>query len=187
MKKKTILESFPISNEEYKELVKKYQSLCYYAAWQLNRKNTRNNHQNDIDDFEQEMMFAVIKAGSYFKRQVFIEKSLEICKQFAKDRFFIYLLSELQDLWNNRTRHGANRQKFGWHQEKLLQLIVRATVPKSLRPSHCQCLEINSKFGTYCKQIIWNQQRAMGKKITKEKPLRAQMTSLSEFQYLGGC
>jgi len=33
---------------------------------------------------------------------------------------------------------------------------------------------------------VWNQQRSMGKKITREKPLRAGMVSLSSFDYLGG-
>ena len=184
---KTVLEAFPILEEEFEELEKAFGQLCYYAAWQLSRKNTKNNHQNDIDDFQQELLFSVIRAGSYYKRQVYIEKSLEVCKVFAVDPFLVHLLSELQDLWDNRTRHGANRQKYGGHQERLLRLIMRTVVPKSLRPSRRQRLKLDPKFATYCKQIIWNAQRSMGKRITREKPLRSGQVSLSEYDYLCTC
>jgi len=184
---KTILESFPIREDEFRELEKAFGQLCYYAAWQLSRKNTKNNHQNDIDDFQQELLFSVIRAGSYYKRQVYIERSLAICTDFAHDPFLVHVLGELQHLWDNRTRHGANRQKFGRYQERLLRLIMRNIVPKSLRPSRRQRLKLDTKFGTYCKQIIWNAQRSMGKRITREKPLRSGQVSLSEFDYLVSC
>jgi len=184
---KTILESFKVTEDEYRELEKAFGQLCYYAAWQLSRKNTKNNHQNDIDDFQQELLISVVRAGSYYKRQVYIEKSLEVCRNFALDPFMCYILNSLQDLWNNRTRHGANRQKFGRFQEKLLRQVMRDVVPKKYRPSRKQPLKIDPKFATYCKQIIWNAQRSMGKRITREKPLRSGQVSLSEFDYLVSC
>ena len=184
---KSIIEAFPISESEYQELEKAFGQLCYYAAWQLARKNTKNNHQNDVDDFHQELIFSVIRAGSYYKRQVFIEKSLEVARLWAHDPFLKALVEELQVLWDNRTRHGANRQKFGRFQERLLKNIVRQVVPSSIRPSRRQRLKIDAKFATYCKQIIWNAQRSMGKRITREKPIRSGQVSLSDYDYLVSC
>ena len=182
---KSIQEAFPISNEEFKELNEKYGSLAYYASWQLARKNTKNNHQNDIDDFQQNLLMGMVRAGSYFKRQIFIEKCFEVAEQYATDEFLMALLTELKNLWNDRTRHGASRQKFGNFQERLLNNIVMKVVPKSKRPNRQQQLDISPLFARYCKQIIWNEQRSMGKKITREKPLRSGQVSLSQYSYMG--
>ena len=112
--------NFPITSEEYKSLEKKFGQLCYYAAWQLTRKNSNNNHQCDLDDFQQELMLAVLRAGSYYKRQVYIDSSFSALFDSKMDKIARMVLEELFDLWKNRTRHGANRQKFGDHQEKIL-------------------------------------------------------------------
>lgn len=165
---KTILESFKITEEEYEKLYKKFYRLCWRAAWDLSQKNTKNNHQNDVEDFQQELLISVIRAGSYYKRQVYIEEALEVCRKHVEDPFISHILDSLQDLWNNRTRHGANRQKYGNFQEKILKQIMISTVPKYERPSRKRSLEIDQKFAIYCKQIIWNSQRSMGKKITKK-------------------
>jgi hypothetical protein len=97
----------------------------------------------------------------------------------------IKIINELDSLWNNRTRHGANRQKFGAYQEKILDRIVLKIVPKNKRPDRKQNLRIDAKFATYCKAIVWNGQKSMGKKITREKTIRSGQVSLSEFDYLG--
>jgi len=94
------------------------------------------------------------------------------------------LVGSLQDLWNNKTRHGANRQKFGPYQEKILYKLTRKIVPKKERPNKKATLKIDSKFTTYCKAITWNEQKSMGKKITREKVIRSSCVSLSEFDYL---
>ena len=94
------------------------------------------------------------------------------------------IVQELESLWANRTRHGANRQKFGVFQEQLLQKIVRKIVPASERPDKKDNLKIDAKFSTYCKAIVWNGQKSMGKKITREKSIRSGQVSLSEFDYL---
>jgi len=52
------------------------------------------------------------------------------------------------------------------------------------RPDRFAPLSIDSKFATYCKAIVWNGQKSMGKKITREKSIRSGMVSLSEFDYL---
>ena len=100
------------------------------------------------------------------------------------DKFVYKIVQELENLWSNRTRHGANRQKFGKHQENLLDKIVRRMVPKEEQPFKDAPLKIDSKFATYCKAIVWNGQKSMGKKITREKSIRSGMVSLSEFDYL---
>ena len=129
---------------------------------------------------------SMLRAGSYYKRQIYIEKSLAIAKKHAKDKFVLKMIEELENLWQNRTRHGANRQKYGKYQERLLEKIIRKIVPKNERPNKDAPLKIDSKFATYCKAIVWNGQKSMGKKITREKSIRSGMVSLSEFDYLGG-
>lgn len=223
--KKTICESFPITNSEYFNLESEFGQLTKYATWQLIRKNAKNTHTDDFDDINQELLMSIIRAGSYYKRQVYIEQciiksieyigdvkavellyhiisiskpddylrheakaalkrmpSFESCS--SENEFLIFVLQELVNLWHNRTRHGANRQKFGNFQERLLERIVREVVPKEQRPAKKQPLKIDTKFATYCKAITWNAQKSMGRKITREKSIRAGQVSLSEFDYL---
>lgn len=181
-----IMMSYPITPQEYSDLNNAFGDLCEYAAWQLIKKNSRNNHTDDQTDIAQELRFSLIEAGSYFKRQVYIEKCLALCSQYAeeKDQFLKSLVDELQDLWNNKTRHGANRQKFGPHQERILDRLTKVLVPKAERPSRKEPLQISPEFKTYCKAITWNRQKSIGKKYTREKVIRTGMVSLSEYDYL---
>jgi hypothetical protein len=183
----SIFKNFPITHDEYKLLEKKFGQLCYYASWQLARKNSSNNHQCDIEDFCQELMFSVLRAGSYYKRQVYIDSSLQALSNSNLPIFTKLLLTELADLWANRTRHGANRQKFGDYQEEILQGLCQKYLPADKIPSTQKPLQFETKFSTYCKQIIWNAQRNLGKKITREKPLRSGQVSLSDHDYLMIC
>jgi hypothetical protein len=183
--KKGICGSFPISNEEYMALEKDFGKLTKYESWELLRKNAKNNHTDDFEDINQELLMALMRAGSYYKRQVYIEKCLEISKEYVKDNFIVKILDELQNLWDNKTRHGANRQKFGPTQEAMLATIVSRYVPYSARPKKNSLLEIDTKFATYAKAITWNEMRRLGRKITKEKSIRAGVVSLSDFDYLG--
>jgi hypothetical protein len=66
----------------------------------------------------------------------------------------------------------------------LLQKIVLEIVPANERPDKNDNLKIDAKFSTYCKAIVWNGQKSMGKKITREKSIRSGQVSLSEFDYL---
>lgn len=163
---------------------KKWGLLCEYQSWQLYNKNSRGNHTEDQTDISQDIRIALMKAGSYYKRQVYIEKCLELCEEYIEDEFLYELFDSLRTLWENKTRHGANKQKFGPYQEKLLDRLVRKTVPKELRPKKKAELKMDSKFTTYCKSITWNQVKAMGKKITREKAIRVGQCSLSECDYL---
>lgn len=182
---KSISLEFPITNEEFSLLDAQFTKLCWHAAHELKRKNSRNNYTDDPEDIKQELQISMLKAGSYYKRQEYIEKCFAVAKTFAKDNFMIKLIEELEKLWFNRTRHGANRQKYGPYQEELLDKIVRKIVPKKLRPNKEAPLKIDNKFVGYCKSIVWNGQRSMGKKITREKSIRSGQVSLSEFDFLG--
>ena len=63
--------------------------------------------------------------------------------------------------------------------------LIKKYVPKDIRPSKTESLKIDTKFSTYCKAIVWNGQKSMGKKITREKAIRSGLVSLSEYDYLG--
>ena len=69
--------------------------------------------------------------------------------------------------------------------QKLLDKIVKACVPYETRPNRKQNLKIDLKFRTYAKAIVWNAQKSMGRKITRENSIRTGIVSLSEFEYLG--
>lgn len=183
---KSIISNFPITDSEYDQLMDKFGKYCYYIAWQLKKNNTRNNSTDDLDDIIQQLRFAVVKAASYYKRQTYIEASIQALRPKIGDAFVRKLLVVLERLWKNRTRHGANRQKFGDFQEVILDRLLKKYVAKKDRPDKNAPLILDAKFATYCKQICWNEQRAMGKKITREKPLRVGLASISEFDYLGG-
>jgi hypothetical protein len=179
-----ISQEFPITEEEYSELDKKFGMLCQFAAWQLIKRNNRNNHTDTQEDVVQDLRISLLRAGSYYKRQTYIERCLQLCEEHAKDLFMKTVIKELQNLWNNKTRHGASRQKFGPHQEKLLYKLTKQIVPKNEAPDKNSHLKIDAKFTIYCKNITWNSMKAIGKKITREKGIRSGQVSVSEYDYL---
>jgi len=179
-----ILNTFPIQDIEYQRLDEEFGDLVHYAAWQLVQKNVKNNHTDDQEDIAQDIRWATIRAGSYFKRQVYLERCMKIVRDYVRDEVVVTILDELENLWHNRTKHGANKQKFGRHQEILLDELVNRYVPSKVRPRKDAPLDIDKKFTTYCKAIIWNCQKSLGKKITREKSIRSGIVSLSEYDYL---
>lgn len=181
-----IVANYPITEAEYALLDEKFGNLCHYAVWQLKKKNSKNSDTNDPEDDVQELRIALIRAGSYYKRQTYIEKCFVALDTHVKNKFIKKLSTQLQKLWSDRRRHGASRQKFGPFQEYILERLVRKHVPKAFRPMRADSLVIDTKFATYTKQIIWNAQKSLGKKITKDKSWRTGLVSLSEFSYLGG-
>jgi hypothetical protein len=184
MKTKPMFKSFKLTDEEYIQLEKKFGQLCKYQAWQLLRKNAHNNHTDELEDIEQDLLIAMVKAGVYYKRQMYIESCLKAATKHARDKFVKDLVEQLAELWKQRTKHGANKQKYGEYQEKLLESIVRQIVPENERPDPKRPLVMDSKFATYCKQITWNQQKSLGRKITRERSIRSGLTSLSEYDYV---
>lgn len=179
-----IHKNFPVTESEYSQLDTKFGALCEYASWQLVKQNAKNNHTDEQCDISQQLRISLIRAGSYYKRQVYIENCLDLCSTSDKGVFTGYVVSELQDLWANKTKHGANRQKFGPYQEFILKNLTEKLVPKKDRPSVKRPLQIDAKFTTYCKAIIWNDLRSVGRKISREKSIRSGQVSLSEFDYL---
>lgn len=182
----SICKSFPVTESEYQSLEAELGQLCEYQAWQLIRKNSRNNHTDDQQDFAQDMRIALLRASSYYKRQQYVENCLELCEENAKDQFLKQIVGELRQLWKDKTKHGASRQKFGPHQEKMLDKLTVCLVPADQRPNKEAPLVMDSKFMTYAKSITWNALKSLGKKITREKSIRQGMASLSEYDYLGG-
>lgn len=182
--KKDIENQWRVTEAEYQILEDKFGKYCHYIAWQLKRNNSKNNTTDDQEDIVQRLRIAMMRAASYYKRQTYIENAFTVLDKKVDDPFSKMMLKELKNLWKNRTRHGANRQKFGYYQEKLLAKLLKAYVEKKDRPDINAFLKLDAKFATYCKQIIWNEKRAMGKKITKEKTLRGSAVSLSDCNYL---
>jgi hypothetical protein len=180
-----ICTNYKINESEFAELDHKFGRLIWHAAHELKKKNTRNNFIEDIEDIKQELQMSMLRAGSYYKRQVYIEKCFATIKKHVQNNFLKLVVEQLEDLWFNRTRHGANRQKYGLYQEKILEILIKKIVPKLEMPDKNATLKIDSKFATYCKAIVWNGQKSMGKKITREKSIRTGLVSLSEFDYMG--
>lgn len=186
MNTKPMYKTFKLTDEEFAMLYRKFSNLCRFQAWQLLRKNAHNNLTDELEDIEQDLLIAVIKAGVYYKRQTYIEDCLRVAKEYANDTFTQNVVEQLDSLWKQRTKHGANKQKYGEPQERLLDLIVRQVVPPEKRPDPRRTLVIDKKFSTYCKQITWNQQKSLGRKITRERSIRSGMVSLSEHDYVTG-
>ena len=184
MKEKKI-DIFAVTEEEYKILDKQFRDLTYFVSWQLVRKNIKNNHTEDIEDIMQNLHMAIVRAGRYYKRQVYIEDCLAIAEKYAEKETIKNIVIDLVDLWKNRTKHGANKQKFGDQQEKLLNFIIERIVPQADRPDPKRTLILDKKFMTYCKSIAWNEQKSLGRKISRERTIRSGAVSLSEFSYVG--
>jgi hypothetical protein len=179
-----ITSNYPVTGSEYAILEQKLGKLCYKAAWVLKQKNYNNNFIDETEDIVQQLRIDMMRAASYYKRQTYIESSLEILEKYVEDGFIKSVVLALKALWGQRTRHGANRQKFGPYQEAILDQLLQKVVPVNERPSPEAPLIMDQKFIIYCKQIIWNSQRSMGKKVTKQKSFRTGMCSLSEYEYL---
>jgi hypothetical protein len=130
-----IFQLFKINADEFRELEEKFGQLCLYASWQLISNNSRNNHQLDVEDIKQELLMAVIRSGSYYKRQTYIESSFETLERhIPEEGIFKKLFDSLKDLWKNKTHHGAYRRKFGDPQEEILEKLVKKFVPSNERP-----------------------------------------------------
>lgn len=179
---KQMYDRYKLTDEEFDVLYKKFNKLVSFQAWQLLNRNTHNNHGADFDDINQDIMIALIKSGVYYKRQTYIEECLELLKVYSDG----IKVKKLIDLWENRRKHGANKQKFGEKQEKELDSLVNKIIPADKRPNPKGTLTIDKKFETYCKQITWNQLKTLGKKITKERSIRNGSVSLSEFDHVSG-
>lgn len=180
-------DGYRVTSEEYLRLVDAYGKLCWKAAHELRRMNSNNNHTDEIEDIYQELCTAMIVAVHYFKRQTYTQRCFKALHKSwhrgVSNAFLRSVAGRLEDLWLNRSQKG---QRFGPHHEALLDSIVGKVVPKAERPSREDPLVMDAQFGAYLKSIVWNRHKALGKKITREKPLRNSLCSISEHSYLGG-
>lgn len=176
----SICKAWRVTEKEYQLLETQFGKLAEKQAWILLQKNYRNNHTEEQIDIAQEMRLAMIKAAAYHKRQVYIEKCLELCETHAVDQFTVTLVSNLKKLWKSKKRKG---RRFGPYQEKVLSRLMRKIVPQKLRARKKAPLQLDEGFIIYCKAITWNATKQMGKRITREKRLRSSQVSLSEFNY----
>lgn len=179
-----IFKRFEITTEDYKLLEKKFDSLCKFVAWRLKQSNARNNCTDDLDDFIQEMRLAVLYAGAYYKRQTYIEECLVLLKKNLTDHFLKLILDELVSRWRSRSKSGDERKRFDVYHEEILENLVKENIPEKIRPSRKRPLNIDQRFPIYCKNIIWNKKKAVGRKITKERSLRGGLVSLGQYEYI---
>jgi hypothetical protein len=178
---------FPSPKTNIKNLSEDLETLSTSNLGSSKKRNVNNNYIDDQEDIVQDLRIAMLRAGSYFKRQTYIEASLKAVLEHTnhKDSFEHLVAGKLAELWDDRKRHGANRQKFGPLQERLLERLSRNTSPKSVVRIVNKPLQIDHRFVAYCKGITWNEQKRLGKMITREKSIRCGMVSLSEFDFLG--
>lgn len=178
-----IVKDFPISDQEYHQLESEFGNLCHFQAWRLIRWNSFSNLADDPDDFIQDLKISMLQAGSYYKRQVFMESCFQALARviYSLDRQAREELLLLRGLWKDRRRHGARKQKFGPQHERSLQDLVDKYLPPEARPRRDKPLVIDKDVRIYIRSCTWNQQRSMGKKIKKESAIRVGQVSLSEF------
>lgn len=190
LKKKTltndIFKEFHITSDEYEALEKDFDKLCYHIAHDLKKKNSNNNFIDDVEDVTQDLRCYLIYAGSYYKRQVYIERCFACLEGVLSNELMYLIYKELSLLWTHRSESKKVGQKFGRYHEKLLVKLVKKYIPKAKRPNPQEKLVIDAKCSNYCKSIVWNRQKALGKKITKEKNIRTGQVSLSEHSHLVG-
>lgn len=178
-----ICKAFPISETEYKLLSQEFGGLAVFGAKKFIEKNSKNCY-NDRDDIIQNIFCDLIKASSYSKRQIYINKCFLACNRYIKDKFMRKILKTLEMLWGNRTKHGANRQVFGKCQEDILEKLVQTYVPDKKKPDKKAPLIIDESFAKYAKSALWNNLRGSGRKITRDKSINKGMVSLSDFNYM---
>lgn len=175
-----VLSKFRLSDKEWIDLDKKYGKLCKFQARTLLDKNTTSMHTEDYEDIEQEMRQSMIVAALYAKRHKYIEDCFEIGNKIIKDDKNLFTLNKLESIWRNKAT------RFTRVHDQMLEDLMINCVPENYRPSPNTPLDVDSsKFKAYCKGITWNRCKAMGRKITKERPLRSGIVSLSKFDFSG--
>src|SRR5581483_7736238 len=126
-------------------------------------------HTEEIEDMQQRLTLALLRAGRYYKRQCYICACLDALDRHARGKLVKLVAAELRALWDNRKKHGAKRQSFGPVQEDLLERMVTNAVPEADRPK-VRPLTLDRAFEVYCKSIVWNETHGMGRMISRELP-----------------
>lgn len=183
-----IQKRYPISTKEYKSLDEKYGKLCWYAAQKLTSSIRRGCE--DLDDFHSEIVIGMCRAGSYYKRQIYIEGLFKFFEQRDLQDYIScgdqYKLETIQNKWTNKKSSFQETDE-----NELIALskkytgIVKQKQCGSL-PKQIQPLTFSQKFQIYCKAIIWNTCKSLGQQINKENMHRCAEISLDEWGFLEG-
>jgi len=181
---------YNITQKEYEELDKQFGKLCHYAAWQIVRFNfPKIKYEQEFPNVDQEIVISVIRAASYYKRQIFLNKAFEFLNSIQLTRQERVKVTALQILWDGRKEKG-NKNKFDKNEEEALVEVIKTNQNKASEkgeaaPTQSAPLQLNKEFTIYCKSIIWNTYKSIGKGITKSRKDRKHEVSLSEYDFLG--
>jgi hypothetical protein len=171
-----IQKRYPISDQEYGELDKKYGKLCWFAASKLAGKQHRT--PEDLDDFHAEIQIGMCRAGSYYKRQTFIEKAFDYLDQHKLSKDDKSKINDLKEIWFTK------KSAFTEDKEDILRAILDSKQKETKEIDGNVSLEFDEKFKIYCKAIIWNTAKALGQQISKENSARASEMSLDECPFI---
>jgi hypothetical protein len=176
-----IQKKYPISNQEYDILNKQYGKLCWFAATKLARSNRRE--EEDLQDFHSEIQIGMFRSGSYYKRQVFIDKTLRYLKAFIPHMNVteLDLYNSLRNKWSGKKNHFGEKEEAQLRQLFDVCKRLDKRVPDPEKP-----LFMGKRFNIYCKAIIWNTYKALGQHVSKENERRNKEISLDEWSFLEG-
>jgi len=178
-----IQKRYPISNEEFDILQTKYGKLCWFAATKLAASNKKCD--DDLQDYHAEISISMYRAGSYYKRQTFIENAFEYL-----NRCKIYIATEdMNDLINLQSCWNKKANFYEQHEDKLLALVNKYGKNPNIEmqtPDPTTKLVFDDKFSVYCKSILWNASKNIGQNISKENHNRVKEVSLDEWGFLEG-
>jgi len=174
-----IQKRYPITNQEFEVLEEKYGKLCWYAA--TNLAFTNGKSEEDRQYFHSEILIGIFRAGSYYKRQTFIENVFEYLDKYKDEMESsdIFNLEKLKDTW----KHKAN---FTETHEIIIREILKKyeNISKEECPKDNFSLIFDDKFEIYCKAIIWNTKKSLGQAISKDNENRRKEVSFDDCQFL---
>jgi hypothetical protein len=171
-----IQKRFPITEDEFNKLEEKYGKLCWFAANKLAASQHRS--PEDLDDFHSEIQIGMCRAGSYFKRQTFIENAFQFLRSQELSKSDKKEFDDIENLWNTK------KSRFGIKEEDNLRSILDNYNEKDF--DYSIPLDFDEKFKVYCKAIIWNTYKALGQQMSKENSVRSSEISLDEWPFLDG-
>lgn len=174
-----IQKKYPVTNEEFEVLEKKYGKLCWFAASNLTYSNRKS--EEDLQDFHSEILIGMFRAGSYYKRQTFIENVFEYldkCKIYMEP-IDISSLQTLKNTWKRKADFNETHEVIIREILKKYEDAINEDAPKDNLT-----LQFDEKFEIYCKSIIWNTKKSLGQSISKENKYKCKEISLDEWEFL---
>lgn len=177
-----IHKEYSIGSEEWELLEKRLGNLCRKITWQL----LRQNHIANSDNFEiwnTEIQMALVRAACYYKRQCYLKKALSALESIKgrmneQDRIEA---EALLSRWRSRPKNGEPRFSRE-HEKRLAKLLAKSAAESAPKK---ESLVFDREFEPYAKRIIWNAQKTLGRKMSKQKQ-EATMLSLDDLAFLEG-